>query len=92
MAAERRAPHNAQMLQRWVGEHARGNDLVIMRLQRWISYMVMAAALDRVRNERDEPLFIAKGGVAMELRLQLRARATQDFDATFRASLESMIE
>lgn len=80
MAAARRPPHNVQTLQRWVSQHSRDEGIAVMRLQRWISYMVVAAALDRVHDERDEPLFAAKGGIAMELRLRLRARATQDFD------------
>jgi len=53
--------------------------------------MVMAVALDRVRDEHDEPLFVVKGGVAMELRLKLNARATKDFDAFFRASADEML-
>lgn len=54
--------------------------------------MVLAAALDRVRDERDEPLFVVKGGVGMELRLRLRARATKDFDTFFRHSIETMVD
>jgi hypothetical protein len=48
--------------------------------------------LDTVRGADGEPLFLIKGGVAMELRLALRARATQDLDAAFRAAAEEMIE
>jgi hypothetical protein len=92
MAARRQPPHNVQTLQRWVAEHSKIEGVAASRLQRWISYMVIAAALDRIRDEHNEPLFVAKGGLAMELRLQLKARASQDFDATFRASVSSMIE
>ncbi len=53
--------------------------------------MVLAAALDRVKDDHDEPLFIVKGGVAMELRLRLKARATKDFDTFFRESAEMML-
>lgn len=36
------------------------------------------------RDEHDEPLFLIKGGVAIELLLGLRARATKDLDAAAR--------
>jgi hypothetical protein len=39
----------------------------------------LIGALDRVRDD-DEPRFLVKGGVSMELRLGLDARSTQDVD------------
>lgn len=45
-----------------------------VRLQRWLNAMIVTAVLDRVRDDDGEPMFLLKGGVAMELRLQLRAR------------------
>lgn len=54
--------------------------------------MVIAAILDRVRDENDDPLFIVKGGVAMELRLHLQARTSKDFDTVFRDSFDQMLE
>lgn len=53
--------------------------------------MVVTAVLDRVRDEDDEPLFLVKGGVAMELRLELRARTTKDFDAAFRGRIQEVM-
>lgn len=92
MTAEaRKSPRSVQVLHRWIAEHSKEVGIAPARVQRWISYMVLAAALDRVRDEHDEPLFVVKGGVAMELRLKLRARATKDFDAFFRASAEEML-
>ncbi len=76
------------MLESFTRRPSLDQGIAVMRQQRQISYLAVAAALDRVRNERDEPLFVAKGGIAMELRLLLRARATQDIDATLRASME----
>jgi hypothetical protein len=52
--------------------------------------MVLAAMLATIRDANDEPLFLLKGGVTMELRLDLRARATQDLDAAFRATAAEM--
>ncbi len=54
--------------------------------------MVITAVLDRVRDEHGEPIFLLKGGVAMELRLQLLARTTTDHDAAFRARAEEVID
>ncbi len=54
--------------------------------------MIVTAVLDRVRDEDGEPIFLLKGGLAMELRLQLRARATGDYDAAFRARTEEVID
>jgi hypothetical protein len=54
--------------------------------------MVVAALLDRVRDEDGEPIFLLKGGVAMELRLKLRARATKDYDAAFRARADEVLD
>jgi len=45
--------------------------------------MIMAGVLDRSSNA-DFPLFIVKGGVALELRLRDRARATKDIDIVLR--------
>lgn len=62
------------------------------RLQRWLNAMVVTAALDRVRDEDDEPVFLLKGGVAMELRLGLRARATSDYDTAFRVTVDEVMD
>ena len=85
-------PHNAQVLERWAREWADAERVPVARVQRSVSYMVIAAMLDTVRDADGEPLFLIKGGVAMELRLALRARATQDLDAAFRAAAGEMIE
>jgi hypothetical protein len=80
------------VLERWTREWADAEGVPVARVQRSVSYMVIAAMLDTVRGADGEPLFLIKGGVAMELRLALRARATQDLDAAFRAAAEEMIE
>jgi hypothetical protein len=88
----RRPPHNVNVLRRWVGEEARATGVAQLRLQRWISFMVVAAALDTVRDEDGDPVFLLKGGVAMELRLGLGARATRDYDAAYRDRSRSVLE
>ncbi len=90
--ARRKAPHSAGVIERWVNEYARQQGMVVGRLQRWVWFMIVLAVLDRVRDEAGEPLFILKGGAAMELRLRLQARTTKDIDTIFRESTESMLE
>jgi hypothetical protein len=55
------------------------------RARRQLGNVALAATLMRhARDEHDEPVFLIKGGVAVELLLGLRARATKDLDATAR--------
>ncbi len=92
MTAQRKPPHSVRVLQRWVGDLARAEGIAPGRVQRWISFMVVAAMLDRVRDENADPVFVLKGGAAMELRLGLRARATKDFDAAYREAMGGMLD
>lgn len=48
------------------------------RMRRWVSTMALLSALERVGGDQDR--FLLKGGVALELRFKLRARATRDVD------------
>jgi hypothetical protein len=87
-----RLPGNVSHLQRLVGSHAAEQRMPPVRLQRWLNAMIVTAVLDRIRDEDGEPIFLLKGGVAMELRFQLRARATSDYDAAFRTRTEDVID
>ncbi|HEY5194800.1 MAG TPA: nucleotidyl transferase AbiEii/AbiGii toxin family protein [Solirubrobacteraceae bacterium] len=61
------------------------------RARRQLGYVALAATLMRhARDEHDEPLFLIKGGVAVELLLGLRARATKDLDASARLNSEDI--
>jgi hypothetical protein len=80
----KKLPGDVSHLQRLIGDHAPDRGMPPARLQRWLNAMIVTAVLDRVRDGDGEPIFLLKGGVAMELRLQLRARATSDYDAAFR--------
>jgi hypothetical protein len=88
----RKPPHTVQVLERWTGELARKEGIAPARVRRWISFMVVAGILDRARDENDDPVFVLKGGAALELRLGLRARATKDFDTTYRHAVEEMLD
>jgi hypothetical protein len=88
----KRLPGDVSHLQRLIGDHAPERGMPPARLQRWLNAMIVTAVLDRVRAEDGEPIFLLKGGLAMELRLQLRARATGDYDAAFRARTGEVID
>jgi hypothetical protein len=88
----KKLPGDVSHLQRLIGDHAPDRGMPPARLQRWLNAMIVTAVLDRVRDENGEPIFLLKGGLAMELRLQLRARVTGDYDAAFRTRTEEAIE
>lgn len=92
MKARGKPPFSVNVLQRWIADAERQSGVAVARQQRWVSFMVLAAMLDAVRDEDDEPLFLLKGGVAMELRFDLAARATKDFDAAYRAEASGILE
>jgi hypothetical protein len=88
----KKLPGDVSHLQRLIGDHAADRGMPPARLQRWLNAMIVTAVLDQVRDEDGEPIFLLKGGLALELRLQLRARATGDYDAAFRARAEEVID
>jgi len=59
-------------------------------MRRWISTMTLIGALDRVQAD-EQPRFLLKGGVSMELRLGLGARSTKDVDIVFRGRTTEML-
>lgn len=87
-----RPPGNLSHLQRLANTAADAQSVPLKRYQRWINVQILSAALERVRDEDDEPLFVLKGGAAMELRLGLTARASADYDASFRAHASGMLD
>lgn len=72
-------PPSAGSLAKYVLAYARASDLTESRVRAWISYMITADILERA-TATGQPTFVIKGGVALELRLRDRARATKDLD------------
>jgi len=68
------------MLSRWADAYARQIGQDVARVRRWISFMALGGALEQAGFDGDGPKFSIKGGVALELRLRGRARATKDLD------------
>lgn len=89
---KQKKPHSTGVLQRWIGEYANQRQMAVSRLQRAVSFMLVALPLERSLDADGKPLFVVKGGVSMELRLQLAARATKDFDAVFRGAFENWLD
>ena len=76
-------PPSAGVLARYAQAYARELGVAEGRVRAWVAYMIMAGVLERATGA-DSPLFIVKGGVALELRLRDRARATKDIDIVLR--------
>ena len=89
VTAARRRPHSANQLQRVVRAYAREYGLAEKRVRDWISYMAMCGALERAGAAGQSPPHYVKGGIALELRMPGRARATKDLDVGFRAEAQA---
>ena len=77
-----RLPRSEGELAKRVLDYARRQNLAEGRVRRWISHMVLCGALIDRSQRASQPDFLIKGGVALELRLRSRARATRDLDVT----------
>jgi hypothetical protein len=71
------------VLARYAQAYARELGVAEGRVRAWVAYMILAGVLERATGA-DAPRFIVKGGVALELRLRDRARATKDIDIVLR--------
>jgi hypothetical protein len=87
----KRTPSRHSHLERLLGDYSKAHGVAPDRMRRWISTMTLIGALDRVRAE-EEPRFLVKGGVSMELRLGLGARSTQDVDFVFRGPTSELLD
>lgn len=89
-----RQPTNVRHLQKVVSQAAVAKGVVASRLQYWLSVMALLGALERAnagRGELNKGLLL-KGGVAMELRLGLKARTTKDVDFIFHGEVHALLE
>lgn len=89
---KQKQPHSMRVLQAWIREYADQEQLPESRVRRAVSFMLVALPLERSLDTEGNPLFAVKGGVSMELRLNLRARTTKDLDAVFRGAFEDWLE
>lgn len=87
----RRPPSQRNHLEQLISRYGQAHGIAPNRVRRWLTMMVMIGALDRAREDDAGAEFLVKGGVAIELRLGLRARATKDLDMTFRGDRDQLI-
>jgi hypothetical protein len=73
-------PRSARELTQRVDLYAQARGIPEKRARDWVSFMVLAGKLEEVGSAHDEPGFVVKGGVAVELRMREKARATRDLD------------
>ena len=80
-------PASARILDAWIRDWARAEGQVAERIRLGVGFMVVSAVLARMRAMDGTPLFVLKGGVAMQLRFEHRARSSADIDMIFRRDL-----
>lgn len=83
-----REPVSARALNSWLRDAQTRTGIGEKRIGWLLASTVAVAALQRAVGADQEPLFLLKGGLLMELHLGLDARATKDVDALFRGGLE----
>jgi len=76
----RKAPTTVNRLRQLLTELEKQSGIPVRRLNLRVSSMMLAGALSRLNDDQGQPVFIVKGGVAIELRLQDDARTTRDVD------------
>ena len=74
------APPSAGVLARYSRAYAQETGVAERRVRAWVAYMALAGVLERFAIAADGYQFTIKGGVALELRIRERARATEDID------------
>jgi len=80
-----RAPRDGPVkshLEQLIGRHSRESGVAADRVRRWVSTMALLGALERAAPDDALPLFLLKGGVAIE-GVRTGARATKDVDVVF---------
>jgi len=77
-------PKTKARLEQLVTQWQKDSGQPVARLNLRIAAMMLAGALARITDEDGEAMFATKGGVAMELRMKDRARATRDVDLVLR--------
>ncbi len=84
-------PPSVGKLDKYVLAYATVEGLAVGRVRHWISFMMLSGALDQAAHQTGGPRFVVKGGVALELRLPGRARATDDLDVIVVCDEEDLV-
>jgi len=82
---------SARALNTWVRDAVRLTGVRERRVGWMLASTVVIAALQRALGLDGRPLFLAKGGVYLEMQLGVGARATQDIDTLFRGTVDEFM-
>jgi hypothetical protein len=83
-------PRSAGELAKRVRQYARHAEVAEGRLRLWIGHMALLGAIGAAREQYGDALVTGKGGVAVELRLGGKARATRDLDLTVHGAVDEL--
>ncbi len=83
-------PKTKVRLEQLITQWQKDSGQPVARLNLRIAAMMLAGALARVSDPDGEGVFATKGGIAMELRLGDRARATRDVDIVMRGDTDQL--
>jgi len=87
-----RPPGNVSNLQSRITAYARNSGVSVSRLNQRILTEVTLGLLGRARELGVIPMYLAKGGMALELRFGIRARASGDLDVGIGATSDALLE
>lgn len=91
-AGRPKTPRTKARLERLVTDWQKSSGQPVARLNLRIAAMMIAGALARVVGPDDRAAFAIKGGIAMELRVGDRARATRDIDLVLRGDTDRLAD
>ena len=91
MSAAPKRPKTINRLQRLITDWEGDSGLPVRRLNLRVGSMMLAGALARAIDDDGSPVFLTRGGVAMELRVGDKARVTRDVDFVLRGDPSALI-
>ena len=86
----RRLRAGAKELERLVQRNARDNGTSVERVRLRIAALAICGALSNAAHSGAIPLYLVKGGLALELRFGYKARASKDVDVGIQAPAEQL--
>jgi hypothetical protein len=84
-------PGSLSELQRRISHLAKKRGESVPRVHHRVCSIIFCGLLESARSEGIIPTYVIKGGMAMELRFGMRARASQDLDIGIMGSLDELI-
>lgn len=90
IARRPKPPKTKARLEQLIGQWQKESGLPVARLNLRIAAMMLVGALARIVDAEGKGVFATKGGVAMELWMSGRARATRDIDIVLRGDPDQL--